>query len=210
MKRILRIGPLMLLGAVACAGVVSAGSDVHIFLGQKQISDSDLEDLEVDKPSEVGLGVNLDFDWPVTLTIDVLHASDDATYSYDYRGSYDYKIDVETTELHAGVRYEFLKDGKIKPYIGGGLAWVDASGELTGTFSGRGDSTTLLDDSDSDVSYFVGAGVLFEIGSHFNLGLDLRQSDAEVELTPELLRGSSSFKVDVGGLHYGVTAGYRW
>lgn len=218
MRRLMVI-PVVLIACLTLGGVVSAGSDVHAFLGQKKISDSDVEDIGLEDMSEFGLGVNLDFEWPVKLTVDVLVGSDDHTYNYTYtRGpAYDYtvKYDLETTELHTGARYEFLKDGKIKPYIGGGLAWVQADAEIKVTADpvrGVPVSFSVLDDDDSDLSFFLNAGVLFEIGSHFNLGLDLRHSEAEADLTFESLgRGTpTSFTVDVGGFHYGLTAGYRW
>ena len=210
MRRILSAGFLVMVAAFVGSGAALAGSDIHLFLGQKSISDNDLESVDIDKPTEFGLGVNLDFDWPVALTFDVLSASDDHTFSYDVRGTYSYKYELDTTELHAGVRYSFLKDGKIQPYIGGGLAWVMADAKISGSFPLRGTATvTFLDDDDSDISYFLGAGVLFQIGEKFGIGVDLRQSDAEAEFT-ESDRGSSSDKLDVGGFHYGVTLGYRW
>lgn len=207
------VAALFLIAAPATAGVV--GGDANVFLGQKELADDDLDDLDVASATEYGVGVALDFDWPVMLTFDVLLAEDDTTYSYSYArgGSYEYEIEVETQELQLGVRYEFLKDGVVQPYIGGGVSYITLEGEITGSFApARGGSFTILDDDDSDIGFFAGAGLLFRIREHFNLGVDVRWSDASAELDASgFTRGiSSEIELDSGGIHYGVVLGYHW
>ena len=197
----------MLLAVVAIvAAPALAASDVHVFLGQKSYSEDGLDDLDLDKAFEYGVGVNLDFEWPVMLTVDVMRADDDSSYTYVGRGitGYTYTYDLETTELHVGVRYPFLKDSNIQPYVGGGAAYVMTDLKLSSDFDS-------FSDDDSDVGYYGNVGVLFNIGETFAIGVDVRYSDADAELSSGSARGgSSTIKADAGGLHYGVTAGWRW
>jgi hypothetical protein len=57
-------------------------------------------------------------------------------------------------------------------------------------------------DSDTGTGIWFGGGVYWTIADHFNLGLDLEVSSADVTL----------FNVDVnsGGGHFGFLAGYHW
>jgi len=207
----------ILIGLVALALLgtpLLAAGDVNVFLGQKAFSEDLLDDFDLDKAFEYGAGVALDFEWPVMLTLDVLMASDDESFTYYDRGIgiYEYELEVETTEIHLGARYAFLKEGKIQPYVGAGVAYVQADfsceGECFASFRGGPSNIDFVDDS--DVGFFADAGVLFRFAEHFNVGVDVRWSDASAELEPSILRGSPPGDVDTGGLHYGVTFGYHW
>jgi opacity protein-like surface antigen len=82
----------------------------------------------------------------------------------------------------------------IRPYIGGGLAFVNAEQKAT-TFS-------YIPDDDNGTGFWLNGGVCWTLGQSFNLGLDLRYTQADVTL----------FNVDgkAGGTHAGVILGYHW
>jgi hypothetical protein len=67
---------------------------------------------------------------------------------------------------------------------------------------------TNVDGDDSGFGLWLNAGFSYTIGSHFNIGLDLRYSDASVDLAtgdelPDL-------GLDAGGIRYGAMFGYHW
>jgi hypothetical protein len=166
-----------------------AGGEINFFFGQKDL-DEEWEPLD----SQQAIGFELTFgeQWPVAVAIDFLKSDDDGRYAFEYgMNDYNVKIEAETQEIDAGVRYLFRKDKKVVPYIGGGLAYID--GELTVEGISR---------SDSAVGFWLAGGVNFRIGKVFNLGVDLRSSSADVEV--------EGFEVDAGGLAYGVLLGFRW
>jgi opacity protein-like surface antigen len=201
----------MMLVTPAWAG----GGDADLFLGQRRVSDDTLEDLNTDEPSQIGVLVSLDFDWPVVLALDLMSSSDDSTLT-DTEGQISSKLmtDLDILEFNVGVRKLWGK--KARPYVGGGLAVARVEGQIVEQFSFGGDPAdpfTILDDSDTGFGYFLDAGFKYTFFRHFNLGIDLRYSDASVTLqgTP-LGPGEEGPKVDVegGGTQVGVLLGFRW
>ena len=69
-------------------------------------------------------------------------------------------------------------------------------------------NTLVIDDSDSSVGFWANAGLLFRATDHFNLGVDVRYSDADVSLAP--VGDPDLADLEAGGTHYGVTLGYHW
>jgi hypothetical protein len=154
--------------------------------------------------------LSFDFDWPVALAVDLLSSSEDSSRSVVTSYALEYQTDVETTELGVGVRKFW--GTKLRPYVGGGLAYVRLDGKqtMTGTLGAdlRLFSDTVVDDSDAGLGYWINAGLLYRLGRHVNIGLDLRRSDADAKLSPN--QASSSVELDSGGTHYGVMIGYHW
>ena len=190
-----------------------AGGEASLLLGKKILSEDIADELHVDSQNQFGLLTSWDFEWPVALAVDILRSSDDSRYTNDYYGYlYEYDTDLSTTELNVGVR-KFWGD-QMRWYVGGGLALIemDLKIVITEEFSevrGIPSSFTLVDDSDSGVGYFANAGVQWRIGERFVVGLDVRHSAADVDLTPEFSKGESE-ELKAGGLHYGATFGARW
>jgi hypothetical protein len=164
-----------------------AGGEINLFYGQKDLED-DWSPLE--SQQAVGFQLTFGHEWPVAVAIDYLKSSDDGTYNYY---GYSYKIEAETLELDAGVRYLFRKDKTVVPYLGGGLAYIDGELKVEG-----------YKFSDSAVGFWIAGGVNFRIGKFVNLGVDLRSSSAEIQ--PSEL----PIEIDAGGLSYGVLLGFRW
>ena len=161
--------------------------NVNAFLGQKTLDEDDWS--PIDKQPE--FGVLLDFkqqDWPVSIAIDLLGSADDTTVA-------GVLIEGSTSEFDVGIRKIWEVSGSpIRPYIGGGLAFVNA--EVKGTYI-----FTVTED-DSGTGIWLNGGVYWTLSQHFNLGLDLRYSQADVTLY--------GIDVQAGGTHAGIILGYHW
>lgn len=205
---------------LAAAPVGAVDGEVDLLFGKKMLDEDALEDVDVDSQDQFGVAVSLDFDWPVSLAIDVLTSSDDATFSetfagYGYTYTYELDTDVETLEVQVGVR-KFWEGRPFVPYVGGGVSWasLDADQVATGTNTpGPTFEFTVVDDSDSDIGFWLNGGIDWRIGNHFSVGLDLRWSDASAELEARpLAPGEPPPRIDLdsGGTHVSLALGYRW
>jgi len=134
-------------------------------------------------------GVLVDFkqkNWPISIAIDLLGSLDQETISGVER-------EGRTSEFDIGVRKIWEVAGSsIRPFIGGGLAFLNAEKEDAGIFSVN----------DSGTGIWLNGGVYWTIGQHFNLGLQARYSQAEVTLF--------GANVEAGGTHAGIMLGYHW
>jgi opacity protein-like surface antigen len=203
-----RLALILILAPCLSTGLVFAGGDANFFYGQKSISDDVIESAGVDGQTQYGVAVSLEFNWPVALAIDLMSSSDSQTQEVPANNPLFFSTDVDTTEFDVGVRKYWME--KIRPYVGGGLAWVQLDGQQveSGELGGAPFVDTIVDDDDSDLGFWLNAGFLYQIGEHFNIGVDLRYSDSEATLTPT--GGGESRDFDSGGTHYGVLLGYHW
>jgi hypothetical protein len=139
------------------AGSQPAASPEHqftVYLGQRSLDEDDwspVEDqgaLQLEYASE---SPDAAVGWEVGLG----GSSDDDTFGgFDVTGS--------TAELYGGVRKTF-GSGTVRPYVGGGLSFINAEVEV-GSAS----------EDDSSVAMYLHGGVQFLLGDSFALGLDLR------------------------------------
>ena len=161
--------------------------NVNFFLGQKTLDEDDWTPL--DKQGE--FGVLVDFkqqNWPVSIAIDFLVSADDGTESGVF-------VEGQTSEFDVGVRKIWeVANSSIRPYIGGGLAFINA--EIKGTTS------FTVSEDDNGTGVWFGGGVYWTLGQHFNLGLDLRYSQADVTFF--------DVEGEAGGTHAGIILGYHW
>jgi opacity protein-like surface antigen len=99
----------------------------------------------------------------------------------------------------------------MRPFVGGGVAFIqlDVLQTESGMLGpGAPFSTVIVDADDSGVGLWINGGLLYRVGNHFNLGLDVRYSDADADLSvPQV---GSDLGLDSGGIHYGVALGYHW
>jgi opacity protein-like surface antigen len=153
--------------------------------------------------------------WPIMFAIDVSTSTGDGSeispYAYyvPYYGYYygSLNVDVATTTVSIGIRKEWGKS-TTHPFVGGGVEWVKADAKANVAVIGSPfPPLVLLDDDDSDFGYWAEAGILWSLGKHFDLGFNLRYSDAEVALEDV---GGFPVDVNVSGLGYGVLLGTRW
>jgi hypothetical protein len=157
--------------------------NVNFFLGAKALDEDEWEPGE----EQTEFGVEIDFrqqNWPVSIAIDLLFAADED----DFAG---FDVESKTSELNIGVRKIWDKSPLVRPFIGGGVSFI------TGEFEAFG-----VSEDDSAMGLWIGGGVYWTLSEHFNLGLELKVSSAEVTL----------FGVDAnaGGGHFGLLIGYHW
>ncbi len=169
--------------------------NVNFFLGQKTLEKDDWE--PVDEQPEFGILVDFkQQDWPISIAIDILGSSDDETINDVTLGSFSFE--AQTTEINLGVRKIWnTVNNSIKPYIGGGVAFINADAELQ-----ISNSLIGISDSDSAAGLWLGGGVYWTLNQNFNIGLDLRYSQADVTLFDESIKA--------GGTHVGLVLGYHW
>jgi hypothetical protein len=161
---------------------VLATGEFNLFYGQKQLDENDWEPLETQQA--IGLELTFNQERAVGIAIDFFLSEDDGRLG-------DETIEAETRELDAGVRSLFRKARMVQPFIGGGIAYID--GEIRIEGSGLGDE---------DIGLWLATGVLFRIGEHFNLGVDLRASSAKIKF--------GAIDLNAGGIFAGVLLGTRW
>lgn len=166
--------------------------NVNFFLGQRMLDKDDWEPLE----EQTQFGLLVDFkkeNWPVSIAIDYLSSNDEVT-QYDTFSALNWTFEASTTEIDVGVRKIFDGSGsQMKPYVGGGVAFIDAEVEVTNGF------LTVKDD-DNGTGFWLNGGVYWTLGQGFNLGVDLRYSSADGDDTD----------LDAGGSHVGLLLGFHW
>ena len=180
------LGLIGIVSSLASSPVLADEYDgnVRLFLGQKHLDSDDWNSL--DRQNEIGVIFDIKkASWPVRIAFDVFGSGEDKNESGAERGY--------TIEQHLGVRKIWtLKNSKIHPYLGGGVAFVKAEYEVI-------DSTK---DDDNAVGAWVGAGADWHLSPKMSLGIDIRYSQADVTVFDE--------EIKAGGLHTGITLGYRW
>ena len=144
--------------------------------GAKILDDDDWEPL--DEQSEGG--ILIDFkpkSWPISIAIDFLHSSDeqDVGVAVLNFGTFNVNLEGNTTEFNLGVRKIWDNLSKVRPFIGGGIAFINA--EVKGTALG-----VSVSDDNTGLGVWFDGGVYFTLGKHFNIGADVRWSKAEVNL----------------------------
>jgi opacity protein-like surface antigen len=178
----------LLLLSLSAAHAGDWSGNVSGYLGHKSLDDKDWPQLD----SQFAIGVLFDIkkqDWPVSIALDIIGSGD-----VHEDGSQ--KDEGLTGEYHLGVRKIFeLPNYSIKPYLGGGIAFVHAK------IKDKDGSTTRSEDDDA-IGGWIGGGMYVGLTPHFNLGLDVRYSKAEVTLFDK--------DREAGGMLAGVTAGYHW
>ncbi len=200
---------LFLTVALVAALPAVAGGDANLLIGAKTVDDDTLDFAGVDAQAQFGVALTLDFDWPVDLAFDLFSSSDSASTTVMAGTPINYATSVNTKELGVGVRK--LWGDRAKPYLGAGLAWLhlEASQSMSGTLSGGGTFNTLLiNDGGSAVGIWLNAGLLYRVTDSFNLGFDLRNSNADVDLTTA--SGPVQSEIGAGGTQYAVVVGYHW
>jgi len=204
--------PLMILFFCLTGLPVLAAGDVHLLFGQKASSDGRLDNVGVKDQTLLGVMLNLDFHGPVGLAVDLLTSSDDNTRTEDSADPMVFFTETKSIELDLGVRKLFLPERRFKPYVGGGIAWIQL--DVLQTVSGSLGTPeteftdTILDDSDAAFGLWLDGGFLYQWKGGFSLGADLRYSSAEASLSPAGEDGTAVF--EAGGAYYGLTVGYAW
>ncbi len=168
-----------------------AGGNVNFFAGQKMLDKDDWEPLE----DQQEFGVLVDFggkDWPVHIAVDVLRSETDETFDL---GTNQLKLTGKTQEINVGIRKIWDLNNEARPYVGVGVANIE--GDLETEVFGVPVSV-----DDSAIGYWVNVGIFGTLAKHFNIGLDLRYSAADLTI--------EGVDIQAGGTHIGLLLGYHW
>lgn len=185
---------ISIAGLVAgIAGTASAAGDwtghVNFMIGQSYLGDGKWGSLD----RQDAFGLEIDFrnrDWPVNIAIDMVGCTKEEDSLVPGTGRV-IRQSADISELDLGVR-KFLDQGPFfHPFVGGGIALAAAERQILGTeYDGDG------------VGLWLDAGISLAVTSHFNVGVELRYSWAEVDLGPE--------RINTGGVTAGALFGFRW
>lgn len=188
-----------LIGSLTAFGVQASEDASRSFTANVSglIGQASMEKQDWEEQHHAQVGVIADFrmkNWPVSIAADVLVSSE----KNDAR-----KSDGSKKTLYAGVNTTYLglrkiwqlNDTSFHPYLGGGLAFTHAYKETL-------KNNKKEDETDDGVGGWIGTGVYWRFTDHWNLGFDLRYTNADVTL--------SDRSVDTGGMRYGLSAGYHW
>ena len=137
-------------------------------------------------------GILADFQprgFPLSLAVEGLFSAGEEDVTY--RGER-FTLTGQTAELCVGIKKYFETGSRLYPFIGGGLAFIDAEAEVA-----RGDIAITV--SDSNVGFWLGGGCVY-VFKRFSFGGYLRYSNAEVTLLDE--------SVEAGGVHILAIAGF--
>lgn len=145
----------------------------------------------VDDHSEFGVLIDVGRkEWPLRLSLDYLLSSD----SESENGT---EFDLETSELHIGLRYVIdIPDSMFTIYTGAGVALVDIELDATTGF-------VSLAEDESSIGGYIGWGSYLRWTDNFLTGFDLRFTEARLDL-------ENASNLNAGGWHVLLTAGFRF
>lgn len=184
--------------------------NVNAFIGGKAMGNDDWGRYD----DQAEFGVMADFKekgWPVSLVVQGFYSADGESESHDtdYWGDgddsyYYYGEEAYTSELNIGIKKIFNLSNAWNFYIGGGGALVKGGVEVT--------EVEYIDDhyyyrdtdkeDDTGYGYWAAIGFYKTFWRHFNVGLEVRYSDAEIKLFDR--------DTEAGGVHGGLVLGYSW
>ena len=186
----------MIVAAGLAATPAQAGGNLNVLLGQKEQDQSFSSTENVQEQDMLGLMMDWGAEgWPVNLALDIVDSSKDSNDN-----EFDVDVDGSTLAIDGGVRWYFLKNRSWEPYVGGGVSYISAEVDTSG-------SSNDIEFDDSTVGYWVNGGIKWVIGEHFNLGGDVRWEKAELDVEDDL---NNPVDIEAGGLGYAVLLGYRW
>ncbi len=162
-------------------------SNVRLLVGQKRLDSDDWNTL--DRQNEIGMIFDIKkTSWPVSIAFDVMFSGEDKNKPNTERGY--------TSEQHLGIRKIWtMNHSTFHPYLGGGVALIQASYEKPGVIGS-------VKEDDNAIGAWIGTGADWHLSPKMSLGIDIRYSQADVTIFNKDLKA--------GGLHTGITLGYRW
>jgi hypothetical protein len=179
-----------ILGGTTAASGDGWNGDANLLLGGKSLDKGNWA--PTDRQGEIGVTTNWRGpQWPVALAVDLLAASRSASIA---SGGFTQQK-AQTSELDLGVRKTWTPDAHFRPFAGGGLALASAEIDKTGPAG-------TVSANDGGTGIWIDGGVYWTLSEAFNLGFDVRITEAQVRLY-----GSA---MNAGGFHFGLLAGYHW
>lgn len=182
---------LLIIATLALSAVAVAGDwtgNINAFLGYKYMDEDDWMD-EFQEQTEGGILFDIQKkDWSVCAVLESMYSmGDDEINGVD--------IEVATTEVLLGVGKTWAPNATIRPYVRGGIVFASVEQEMS-----YGLESESVDGSGT--GFGLSGGVYWSISQHFNLGLGVRYTKAELDV--------EGYDVECGGTHSGLVIGYHW
>lgn len=171
--------------------------NVNLFFGAKFLDDDEWD--PVDKQLQAGLLFDIRHRvLPFNIALDLLYSrkEKDVDVAVMGIGSTGVEVEGETMEADLGLRKIWEPNADVRPFLGGGAAFVRAEIEASGL--GRS-----VSDSDSAIGVWLDAGVYVTLYGRWNLGIEGRWSWAKADFM-------GVENVDVGGRHLGALLGMHF
>jgi opacity protein-like surface antigen len=188
------------------AGATGWSGNINGLLGIKMLDDSDWGDFD----DQFEMGVMADFkmdSWPLSLCANLLYSNDSTsdyhdneindTYYYTY-----YAEDATTVEFNVGIKKIWTPAERLNFYVAGGLAVIYGEMEITRADNLAGTYRDTDSEDDTGLGGWGAVGCYVNLSRHFNVGLDLRYSTADIDMYDD--------EIDAGGFHAGLLVGYAW
>jgi len=135
-------------------------SSVALVIGKRELSD-DAEPLE----DQTAFGVEAVFATQSGPSVELGFASSSEDEDLFFPGFGVSNTETSATELYLGIRTP-APDSPVRPYLGGGLTYLDGEISFNGAVNGSV--------SDSTLAFYIHAGIQTAIAEHLLLGVDLR------------------------------------
>lgn len=190
---------ILLPNTLLCEEVPETSSwsgNANLFMGVKLLEEQDWE--PVDRPAEGGILLDLKHRRiPFSFALDFLYSRDEERLGVSMLdvGAFGATSRSRIYEVNIGIRKIWHVLDSVRPFVGGGLAVVNA--EIKTHMLG-------VEFSDDDYSYgaWVDFGFYVTLKEHLNLGIDARWSKSRVDLL--------DINGDAGGWHFGGLVGCHW
>lgn len=185
---------VLCLATILLAAPALASGNLNFTSGSRTLDDDFWEPLE----EQDDYGLTVDFgepNWPVNIAIGYYQSSGDGTVaSFPVLGP----VDAEGTinEWSLGAHRVWTLRSPVRPFIGGGLTYVETEADLDSALGGTSD-----DDSSNGV--YVEGGVYFRLAEVLNLGVQGRMTEG-TDIT--LFEGDG----DADYYQVGLLFGFGW
>ena len=158
------LGLIVFALALLCVpSAAHASGDLNFVYGSRYLSQSYWSPVDIQET----YGATLDLGgahWPVNVAVGYLESHDTDRIA---NSPVAVDLDVHIHEFSIGVEKVWQAGPVVRPFVGGGFAFVTAEATVESVLG------TTRDDHDTNGFYFDG-GVFFRLGPAFNLGIDGR------------------------------------
>jgi hypothetical protein len=196
MKKLLASTFVVLIAGLLLAGgstPARAEANINFLLGWKMLDEDDWPDAN----THGAFGIQTTFGpnkWPVGIAIDAYGSATSQDYVVLEPDLLTAGLTQTSFELGVGVR-KIWKSNKARPFIGGGLASINANRDV---WIGK----VSLNRTDTGPGVWIDGGCFWRLGKKFNIGLNARISRGEVTIEDE--------DIQAGGLTLGLLLGWGW
>ncbi len=160
--------------------------NVNLLIGAKALDEDDWEPAH--EHAEFAIGIDFGkTNWPIAVAIDLIGSAGEGTL-----GSFD--VEASTSEFDLGVRKIWKPAQKVRPFLGGGIAFITGTMEVKNSFAS-------VKDDDTGTGFWINGGIYMTLNELINLGIEARVSSAEIEL--------NGVEGNAGGGHFCFFVGFH-